>query len=59
MIYEQKRIKDTIESMKNDAIEAERNAQYGVAAKLRYSDIPEKEKHLQNLENELAELAKR
>jgi hypothetical protein len=45
--------------MKNDAIEAERNAQYGVAAKLRYSDIPEKEKHLQSLENELTELAKR
>ncbi len=59
MIHEQKVLKDSIEKLKNDALEAERNAQYGVAAKLRYSDIPEKEKRLQNLENELTELAKK
>lgn len=45
-----KKLKKEIEALEQKALEYERNADYGRVAEIRYRDIPEKMKSLEELE---------
>ncbi|PJC56973.1 type VI secretion system ATPase TssH, partial [Candidatus Gracilibacteria bacterium CG_4_9_14_0_2_um_filter_38_7] len=59
LIISVKTNKEKIESLKNEAIELERDADYAGVARIRYGEIPVLEKIIEGVEQELAEIQKK